>query len=102
MEDDYYYSRTAEDSNVTGRMRAMFAPQGTLPVVALQLSNRFFDHEFITKCIDELDQITVRAFLGQPATCLEKLAYALLCDSAYIDLKADAERIQKLKDNGNT
>lgn len=100
MEDDYYYSSTAEDSTVTGRMRAMFAPQGTLPVVALQLSNRFFDHAFITKCIDELDQIPVRAFLGQPATCLEKLAYTLLCDSAYIDLKADAER--KLKDNGNT
>ena len=73
---------------ITERMRHYLKPKGTAPIVQLHLAEcGIFNHDFITACIDELDQIPVRAALGQPPTKLEQLAYQLLCDSAYIERK---------------
>jgi hypothetical protein len=51
-----------------------------------------FDEEFVTKCLDELERMPLRAAVGDGPTNLEKLAYQLLLDSAYIDLKQEAEQ----------
>ena len=48
-------------------------------------------HEFITKCIDELERMPIRSHLGYEPTNLEKLAYQLLLDSAYIDTKKEVK-----------
>lgn len=74
------------EPSITDRMRAVLQPGGTAPVVCLRLNDRFFDKDFIHGCIDELDKMPIRAALGEPPTNLEKLAFMLLCDSAYIDL----------------
>jgi len=73
-----------EQPSIADRMRASFVPQGTARIVALHLNERFFDSSFIEQCIQELEKLPVRATLGEPPTALEKLAYTLLCDSAYI------------------
>ena len=75
------------EPSITDRMRTHLQPGGTAPVVGLRLNDRFFHVDFVHKCIDELEKMPVRNALGQPPTELEKLAFMLLCDSAYIDLK---------------
>ncbi len=68
-------------------MRERLQPGGTAPVVGLHLNNRFFNEDFIVQCIDELEKMAIRAQLGEMPNPLEKLAYTLLCDSAYIEQK---------------
>jgi hypothetical protein len=75
------------EPTITDRMRMHLQPKGTAPVVGLHLNDRFFHADFIHKCIDELEKMPFRDALGQPPTDLEKLAYILLCDSAYIKTK---------------
>lgn len=76
-----------KDMTVTERMRHHLQPRGTAPVVRLDLNDRFFHVDFINKCIDELEKMPLRAALGEQPSNLEKLAYTLLCDSAYIETK---------------
>jgi hypothetical protein len=52
--------------------------------------------DFVQKCIDELEKMPNRVALGDMPTNLEKLAYQLLLDSAYIDPKHEAEREARL------
>lgn len=72
------------DSKLIERLRSALVPRGTADIVPLHLEERFFSHSFITKCIDELEKMPIRAALGDTPTALEQLAYHLLCDSAYI------------------
>lgn len=77
-----------ENVDIIEQLRNKLQPQGTSPVVGLRLENRFFNHNFIVSCIDELEKVTYRAvFLEEQVTPLEKLAYILLCDSASIKIK---------------
>lgn len=76
-----------DEMSITERMRHYLQPQGTAPVVGLHLSNRFFNHDFVVKCIEELERMPSRALVGEGPSNLEKLAYTLLCDSAYIEMK---------------
>lgn len=73
------------EMSITDRMRHHLAPKGTANVSRLQMDNPFVNHDFVLKCIDELERMPLRAELGQPPTALEQLAYMLLCDSAYIE-----------------
>lgn len=77
------------EMTITERMRNNLRPQGTEPIVGLRTRGAgiWLDHEFVTKCIDELDKMQARAIVGDEPTNLEKLAYMLLCDSAYIETK---------------
>jgi hypothetical protein len=76
-----------EDMSIPERMRVHFQPKGTAPVVGLHLNDRFFHVDFINKCVDELEKIPMKVALGDQPSNLEKLAYTLLCDSAYIETK---------------
>lgn len=73
--------------SVIERLRGLLVPQGTAPIVQLRFDKDYglVNYDFIKSCIDELEQIPMRAHLGIPPTNLEKLAYMLLCESAYID-----------------
>jgi hypothetical protein len=84
--------------NIIERMRGELQPKGTAPIVILRpLGIGIEMHaDFVTKCIDELERMPMRAALGDMPTNLEKLAYQLLLDSAYIDPKAEREREQRL------
>ncbi len=72
---------------IADRLRNNLAPKGTANISTLCLSDRFVDYDFVLKCIDDLEKIEINAVLGIEPTNLEKLAYMLLCNSAYIDLK---------------
>ena len=90
------------DSDIIRRMRANLQPKGTAPIVLLRplhSSGIEMHVDFVQKCIDELERIPNRVALGDMPTNLEKLAYQLLLDSAYIDPKHEAEREQWLKEN---
>lgn len=81
-------------------LRENLQPRGTADVVQLRISGYgMYNSDFIDQCIDDLEKIAIRAELGQPPSNLEKLAYQVLLDSAYIDLKYEREREQWLKDN---
>lgn len=67
------------------KLRNNLQPRGSLPVVGLHLDEQFFDARFIEECIKELETMVIRAEFGFAPTNLEKLAYALLLDSANID-----------------
>ena len=67
------------------KLRNNLQPRGSLPVVGLHLNQQFFDASFINECIKELEIMVLRAEFGVPPTNLEKLAYALLLDSANIE-----------------
>jgi hypothetical protein len=72
--------------NIILQMRESLVPKGTKPVVRLFLKDAsFFNYEFITGCIDEINKrsLIVKAELDE-FTPLEKLAMHVLFDSAYI------------------
>ena len=78
-----------ETDSLTNRLRAQLQPQGTAPIVFVKTRGLglVLDSEFVNKCIDELDRVNLSAVLGiQSPSNLEKLAFMLLCNSAYIDL----------------
>lgn len=83
-----------DQSDYIARMRANLQPKGTAPIVILRpLGIGIEMHaDFVSKCIDELERMPMRAALGEYPSNLEKLAYQLLLDSAYIDPKQEAER----------
>lgn len=89
------------NNTIIERLRARLQPQGTAPIVILRPMGIGIEMhaDFVTKCIDELEKIPVRAAMGDGPSNLEKLAYQLLLDSAYIDPKHEAEREQWLKEN---
>ena len=75
-----------KELSITEQMRQTLVPRGTAPIVQLSLAEYgFINHDFVLKCIDELERLPMRAQMGEPPTNLEKLAYMLLCDSAFID-----------------
>jgi hypothetical protein len=83
------------------RLRNNLQPRGTAPLVSLHLkSASIFNKEFVDQCLDELERMPMRAAVGDGPTNLERLAYQLLLDSAYIDLKHEAEREEFLKKEG--
>jgi hypothetical protein len=68
------------------RLRANLRPTGTAPIVQLHIDGYgFYDADFISKCIDDLEKMEVCAALGDGPNNLEKLAYELLLSSAYIE-----------------
>lgn len=78
--------------NIIERLRNNLRPQGTAPIVLLRplRSTGIEMHAyFVTKCIDELEHMTTRAALGGKPSNLEKLAYQLLLDSAFIEPNKD-------------
>jgi hypothetical protein len=86
-----------QDMTLIERLRNNLHPRGTAPVVQLHLAGYgMFNSDFVSKCLDELEQMPMRAAVGDGPTNLEKLAYQLLMDSAYIDLKQEAEREERL------
>lgn len=91
-----------KDQDIIQRLRAKLQPRGTAPIVLLRpLSSAGIEMhvDFVQKCIDELEQIIMMAPMGDQPSNLEKLAYQLLLDSAYIDPKHEDEREQWLKEN---
>ena len=75
-----------KELSIIEQMRQSFVPKGTAPIVQLSLADYgFVNHDFVLKCIDELERMPMRAQMGEPPTNLETLAYMLLCDSAFID-----------------
>jgi hypothetical protein len=90
-----------QDMTLIERLRNALQPRGTAPVVSLRLNGvAMFNKEFVDLCLDELEKMPMRAAVGDGPTNLEKLAYQLLLDSAYIDLKQEAEREEFLKKEG--
>lgn len=92
--------KSIHEMSITERMRNNLRPRGTLQVIGLHLNDRFFDAGFINSCIDELDRMTARAAVGDVSSNLEKLAYTLLMDSAYIDIEHEREQQARLKGYG--
>jgi hypothetical protein len=85
--------------DIIQRLRDNLQPKGTGPVVLLNVlgpGGMEMHVDFVRACIDELEKMPHRAELGQKPSNLEKLAYQLLLDSAYIDPRAEAEREAKL------
>jgi polyphosphate kinase len=89
-----------QDMTLIERLRNNLQPRGTAPLVRLRINGvGMFNKEFVDLCLDELERMPMRAAVGDGPTNLEKLAYQLLLDSAYIDLKQEAEREAWLKEN---
>lgn len=88
-----------KDQDIIQRLRANLQPKGTAPIVLLRPMHSVgieMHVDFVQKCIDELEKMPNRVALGDMPTNLEKLAYQLLLDSAYIDPKHEAEREARL------
>ena len=68
-------------------MRANLKPQGTKPVVRLFISGAgFFNTDFVTQCIDEIENKTAQVSAGlHTFTPLERLAIEVLANSANIE-----------------
>ena len=70
---------------ITEQMRAVLLNQGNGKITTLMMLDKFFNAEFVERCIEELERMPLRTAVGDEPTNLEKLAFCLLCDSAYID-----------------
>ena len=87
-----------ENPTIIERLRNQLQPRGTAPVVQLFIAGYgMYNSDFVTKCIDELDRMHLRAAVGDKPTALEQLAYQVLLDSAYIDLQHEAELAERIK-----
>lgn len=78
-----------KDMSLIEKLRNNLQPQGTAPVVILRTNGVGIElnAEFVSKCIDELARMEILAAVGEEPSNLERLAFMLLCDSAYLDLK---------------
>ena len=88
-----------KDQDIIQRLRANLQPKGTAPIVLLRPMHSVgieMHVDFVTKCIDELERIRLLTMVGEEPSNLEKLAYQLLLDSAYIDPRHEAEREARL------
>jgi hypothetical protein len=76
-----------KNMTIIEQLRNSLQPRGTDPIVILRTKGVGLElHvDFVTKCIDEVERMPMRAMLGEEPSNLERLAYMLLCDSAYID-----------------
>lgn len=89
--------KRVSEMSIVERLRNNLQPQGTAPLVQLHFNGVTMYHaDFVSKCIDEIERMEIRVALGDKISDLEKLAFQLLLDSAYIDLKGEAEREAKL------
>ena len=91
-----------QDMTLIERLRNALQPKGTAPIVILRpLGIGIEMHsDFVAECINELERIEIRVAMGEKISNLEKLAFQLLLDSAYIDLKQEREREEFLKKEG--
>jgi hypothetical protein len=83
--------KSFQDMTLIEKLRNNLQPKGTAPFVGLKPLNScgiWMHADFVSKCIDELERMPMRVALGDGPTMLEKLAYQLLLDSAYIDPNA--------------
>lgn len=89
-------------SDIIQRLRNNLQPKGSAPLVILKpLGVGIEMHsDFVAKCIDELEMMAVRAELGDKPSNLEKLAYQLLLDSAYIDPRHERAQEEFLRKEG--
>jgi len=88
-----------QDMTLIERLRNNLQPKGTAPIVCLKPLGScgiWMHADFVSKCIDELERMEIRVALGDKISNLEKLAYQLLLDSAYIDPKGERERKERL------
>ena len=78
-----------KNMTIIEQLRNSLRPKGTAPIVILRPMGVGIElhADFVTKCIDELERMPLLAILGEEPSNLERLAYMLLCDSAYIDIK---------------
>jgi hypothetical protein len=90
------------DQNIIKRLRQQLQPKGTAPIVILSpLGIGIEMHtDFVAKCIDELERMPIKVALGDQPSNLEKLAYQLLLDSAFISPKHEDEREAFLRKEG--
>lgn len=73
--------------DVIKKLRETLVPQGSLPVVHLFLNKAsYFNEKDVQDCINEL-QTSIQ--LESQLSPLQRLATAVLLDSAYIDLGLD-------------
>ncbi len=72
--------------SIIKQMRAELVPLGKADLVILRTKSAgiVMPLDFVKRCIDALERITIRAAIGEPQTNMEKLAYELLKDSAHI------------------
>ena len=82
-----------EDRELIQYLRTTLQPQGTGNTVLLRPLGVGIEMrvDFVQKCIDELERIPTRVALGDMPSNLEKLAYQLLKDSAYLEPKYEAK-----------
>jgi hypothetical protein len=75
------------DEEILTQMRDVLRPKGTMDAVRLGGKPMWFKTEFVNACINELSRLRIQAILGDEPTPLQKLAYEVLKDSAYISEK---------------
>lgn len=64
------------------------------PVVHLDLTNKFFNVEFVEQCINEFANVSAMSQAGvNRVSPLERLAIMLLLDSAGIDLPQEQNKL---------
>lgn len=87
-----------QDMTIIERLRNALQPKGTAPIVGLHTngSGIWMHSDFVAECINELERIEIRVAMGDKISNLEKLAYQLLLDSAYINLEHEREREARL------
>ena len=76
-----------EDMTVVEKLRNKFETDETPELIRLHLEHAFFKQPFIHECIRDVERLAVRIQMEDKISNLEKLAYLLLCDSAYIEFK---------------
>lgn len=81
-----------DDLTLVQKLKNNLKSEGNLGVIGLRLNNRFFSEDFISRCIDEIDKFSIRLALDDKVNDLERLAFYLLCDSAYIDLQEEQQK----------
>ena len=67
-------------------LRKALKPRGKKDVVRLDLQNHYFNHDFVLRCIN---QIQISSIVDSPLNPLERLGVILLMDSAGFSSKGD-------------
>lgn len=73
------------DEQMMKLLKQRLKGRGELKAISFELTHRFFNEEFIHRCVDELKNVRIRVMMGEGINPLEHLAYSILMDAAGIE-----------------
>lgn len=86
--------KNLNETNIIQQLRDRLKPLGRDPVIRLDLDNKYFNHEFISRCLAEAEKLQLQVeIFEEPISPLQLLGLTVLLDTADISI-SDIQQVE--------